>query len=62
MAQKALTGLDPLKDLLGEVLARLEALENRVGTHPPTPGGPKSPHPVKASIGHGTSFGCYRID
>ena len=53
MANKALTGLDPLRDLLGEVLARLEALEHKVGAAPPTPG-PKSPRPIKASIGHGT--------
>lgn len=28
---KALLGLDPLRDLLGDVLARLEALEAKVG-------------------------------
>ena len=31
MTKSALNGLDPLKDLLGDVLARLEALEAKVG-------------------------------
>ena len=31
MSKAALSGLDPLKDLLGDVLARLEALEAKVG-------------------------------
>eukprot|EP00977_Amphora_coffeiformis_P016695 scaffold5237_cov179-Amphora_coffeaeformis.AAC.8 len=31
MSKSALNGLDPLKDLLGDVLARLEALEAKVG-------------------------------
>ena len=32
MSKSALNGLDPLKDLLGDVLGRLEALEAKVGT------------------------------
>lgn len=31
MSKAALNGLDPLKDLLGDVLSRLEALEAKVG-------------------------------
>ena len=31
MTKSALNGLDPLKDLLGDVLSRLEALESKVG-------------------------------
>lgn len=31
MSKSALNGLDPLKDLLGDVLSRLEALEAKVG-------------------------------
>ena len=31
MSKVALSGLDPLKDLLGDVLSRLEALEAKVG-------------------------------
>lgn len=31
MSKAALNGLDPLKDLLGDVIARLEALESKAG-------------------------------
>lgn len=31
-----LAGLDPLKDLLGDVISRIEALESKVGGSPPT--------------------------
>lgn len=31
MSKASLSGLDPLKDLLGDVLSRLEALETKVG-------------------------------
>lgn len=34
MASKALHGIDPLKDLLSEVLSRLENLETKVGIAP----------------------------
>ena len=30
-SNKALSGLDPLKDLLGDVITRLEVLEGKVG-------------------------------
>jgi hypothetical protein len=32
---QALSGLDPLRDLLGDVMSRLEALEAQVGVTPP---------------------------
>jgi hypothetical protein len=44
---KSLAGLDPLKDLLGDVLTRLEALESKVGG-----GAPIVPSPP-ASMPHG---------
>jgi hypothetical protein len=51
---KAMTGLDPLKDLLGDVIARLEALESKVGvvSSSSAPGGgiPKSPIPTKGKF------------
>lgn len=34
MVSKALHGIDPLKDLLSEVLSRLESLEAKVGIAP----------------------------
>lgn len=34
MVSKALHGIDPLKDLLSEVLSRLENLETKVGIAP----------------------------
>jgi hypothetical protein len=35
MTNKALHGIDPLKDLLSDVLSRLENLETKVGIAPP---------------------------
>lgn len=51
---RAVAGVDPLKDLLGDVLARLEALEAQVGKAPGAASVPKSPIPVKAAL-HGKS-------
>lgn len=53
---KALNGLDPLRDLLGDIITRLEALEAHIGKAHPSPHlqVPKSPVPVKLTF-HGTS-------
>jgi hypothetical protein len=61
MASKATSGLDPLKDLLGDVLARLEALEAKAGVTVPVTSAatPKSPVPVKAAF-HGTCWSIRR--
>jgi hypothetical protein len=57
MASKAAnTGVDPLKDLLGDVLARLEALEANAGVAVAVTSAAKSPVPVKAAF-HGTLAG-----
>jgi hypothetical protein len=57
MASKtANTGIDPLKDLLGDVLARLEALEANAGVAVAVTSAAKSPVPVKATF-HGTLAG-----
>ena len=53
MSNKAISGLDPLKDLLGDVIARLEVLEGKVGVTASGLGpssAPKSPVPVKAKL------------
>lgn len=39
MSKTSLAGLDPLKDLLGDVLSRLEALEAKVGIKSGSGGG-----------------------
>jgi hypothetical protein len=58
MASKAAnTGVDPLKDLLGDVLARLEALEANAGVAVAVTSATKSPVPVKATFQHGTLAG-----
>jgi hypothetical protein len=53
-SSKALSGLDPLKDLLGDVLARIEALEMKAGVVPASSASSaRSPAvPVKATY-HG---------
>jgi hypothetical protein len=57
MASKAATsGVDPLKDLLGDVLARLEALESKAGVAVAVTSAAKSPIPVKATF-HGKCRG-----
>lgn len=52
MARAALSGLDPLKDLLENVLSRLEALEAQVGVSSAPGGGhqygQKPPPPPKS--------------
>ena len=61
MASKAAnTGVDPLKDLLGDVLARLEALEANAGVAVAVTSAAKSPVPVKA-VFHGMLAGVYGI-
>lgn len=47
MTKAALNGLDPLKDLLGDVLSRLEALEAKVGIKP---GSAVPKQPSKANV------------
>jgi len=58
-SQKAVAGVDPLKDLLGDVLARLEALEAQVGGGKGVSLGSSSSHhapgPVKPSL-HGKAL------
>lgn len=50
-SKSAISGLDPLKDLLGDVLARIEQLESKVGIAPPmSTSVPKSPTPSKAKL------------
>ena len=50
-SKAALSGLDPLKDLLGDVIARLETLESKVGISAPSgPAAPASPTPSKAKL------------
>jgi hypothetical protein len=59
MASKAAnTGVDPLKELLGDVLARLEILEANAGGSGAVTSATKSPVPVKPTF-HGTS--CWSI-
>lgn len=50
--QKVQTGVDPLKDLLGDVLARLEALEAQVAGKAAAGGGGGSGAPLPSSSGH----------
>lgn len=51
MASKsANTGVDPLKDLLADMLARLEALEGKAGVAVSVTNAAKSPVPVKATF------------
>ena len=47
MSKSALNGLDPLKDLLGDVLSRLEALEAKVGIKP---GSSLTKQPSKSNV------------
>ena len=49
-SNKAISGVDPLKDLLGDVITRLEVLEAKVGVSSSAGGAPKSPVPVKANL------------
>jgi hypothetical protein len=51
-SKAALSGIDPLKDLLSDVLARLETLEAKAGVSAAYPSAAKSPIPVKATL-HG---------
>jgi hypothetical protein len=51
-SKSAVSGLDPLKDLLGDVLSRLDALEAKVGLSAASQT-PKSPVASSRSIVHG---------
>jgi hypothetical protein len=52
MTNKALHGIDPLKDLLSDVLSRLENLETKVGIAPPHPASSSftTPAPNEANL------------
>jgi len=57
MASKAaLSGIDPLKDLLGDVIARLEALEAKTGVSPSANSIPKSSTHVLGTVPHGGKY------
>jgi hypothetical protein len=55
MTKAALSGIDPLKDLLEDVLARLEALETKVGVTGAAPSKPAA-KPAGATTLNGESF------